>query len=227
MNNPFVRSVRLRAVPTHREARQILGRLGADLEARGAELEPRGGDTLRFRLPAPWRAPRASWLHVATGGEAHVTAGGGGPWRVKYDLRFARIRVVCLVLTALVLAVGLGWPRLELIYAIAAVWMFGYLGLGAAATATLARLVRAASSEIAERRRTPRSSGAQTAETPTSIATLEGEDRTTGGASDAADGAGNGGHAARGGAQRAGGTGDHVREEREASERPPAGPPPV
>lgn len=226
MNNPFVRSVRLRAVPTHREARQILGRLGADLEARGAELEPRGGDTLRFRLPAPWRAPRASWLHVATGGEAHVTAGGGGPWRVKYDLRFARIRVVCLVLTALVLAVGLGWPRLELIYAIAAVWLFGYLGLGAAATATLARLVRAASSEIAERRRTPRSSGAQTAETPTSSATLEGGDRTTGGAPDAVDGAG-GGSAPREGAQRAGGAGDPMREEREARERPSAGPPPV
>jgi hypothetical protein len=163
----LARSVRLRSVPTHREAREILARLGNDLEARGATVEARAGDALAFRMPLPWRAPRPTWLLAASAGDAIVTAGGGGPWRVRFALHFGRLRVLTLAATAALLATGLEWPRLALLNAIAMVWVL-YFAIGAIATRTLARLVRAASADIAERRRSSRATpaaGSATGET--------------------------------------------------------------
>lgn len=159
IGGPLARSVQLRSAPSLREARGILGRLGRDLEARGATVETRAGDALTFRMPLPWRAPRPTWLLAANSGNAIVTAGGGGPWRVRFALRFGRLRLLSLASTAALLATGMHWPRLALINAVATVWVL-YFVVGAIATRTLARLVRAASADVAERRRTPRESPA-------------------------------------------------------------------
>ncbi|HEU4566046.1 MAG TPA: hypothetical protein VFS05_15405 [Gemmatimonadaceae bacterium] len=157
MRNPFRKSVQLRFAPTHRQARGILARLENDLQRCGASVERSGVDMLSFQMPKPWRTPHASWLLAASSGQALVTAAGGGPWRVRFDLRFTRLRYLCFTLSVVLIAVGFGWPRLRLLQALAWLWLVLYGGLGTAATATLARLVRRASAEVLERRETPRS----------------------------------------------------------------------
>jgi hypothetical protein len=152
----FRRSVLLRRAPTHRQARAIIARLEEELTARGAAVEARGSDALSFRTPYPWRATRPSWLLAASGGEALVTAGGGGPWRVRFDLHFGRLRALCLLASAALILVGLDWPRLVLINALVGVWGIGYALVGVIALSRLRRLVRSASRDVAERRRMSR-----------------------------------------------------------------------
>ncbi len=156
MAMPFKRSVVLRTAPSHRQARVIIGRLEQALKERGAVVETRGSDALNFRMPYLWRASRFTWLLAASAGAALVSGAGGGPWRVRYSLRFVRLRIMCIAASALLVFVGLDWPRLALLNALVILWLGGYALIAGIATASLWRLVRAASAEVAERRHTPR-----------------------------------------------------------------------
>ena len=149
-------SIALRRAPTHRQAREILVRLRGELETRGAAVELTAFDALRFRMPAPWRAPRPAWLLAVTSGSASISAAGGGPWRVRYVLSFAMLRVVCLALSVALAYVARGWPRLSLLNALVILWLTCYLLLSLIATARFSRLLRAAASNMIERRRRPR-----------------------------------------------------------------------
>jgi ABC-type dipeptide/oligopeptide/nickel transport system permease component len=163
MKNPFRHSILLRAVPTHRQARAIIARLEADLTLRNAVVETRGADALAFRMPYPWRAPAPTWLLAASSGEVAVTAAGGGPWRVRFTLHFQRLLYPCAALSLPLAGYWLRAPRPILLESLLSLWLAGYALLSLLATASLARLVRAASIEVIERRKTPRSMGEEKA----------------------------------------------------------------
>jgi hypothetical protein len=149
-------SIALRRAPTHRQAREILVRLRSELEARGAAVELTAFDALRFRMPPPWRAPRPGWLLAVTSGSAGISAAGGGPWRVRYALSFAVLRVFCLALSVVLAYIGRGWPRLSLLNGLVILWLSCYLLLSLVATARFSRLLREAAKDMIERRRRPR-----------------------------------------------------------------------
>ena len=131
-------------------------RLRSELEERGAAVELTAFDALRFRMPRPWRAPRPGWLLAVTSGRADISGAGGGPWRVRYALDFAMLRIACLALSVVLAYIGRGWPRLSLLNALLILWLSGYLFLSLAATARFSRLLRTAARDMIERRRRPR-----------------------------------------------------------------------
>lgn len=150
-----MKSVTLRNEPTVREADAILARLEDVLAGCGVEPKRRGLE-LRFRVPAPWRATRLGLLLAATSGVVKVSAGAGEPWRVRFGLDFTVLRAVAVVLSIAVTAIGLGWPRLTLVNALVAIWVFCYLLPRWAADRRLDALVRESAVAVLDRRRTPR-----------------------------------------------------------------------
>ena len=151
-------SVALRVEPTLRQAKKILTRLQGELTERGAEVELVGHEELHFRVPAPWRASRLGWLAAVTSGEAHFSAGGGGPWKLRYRLNFTVLRTLCLALTALLVFLGwrLHWARETLIPSVVGLWALLFLPLYLVATTHFYRSLRRAAREVIERRATPR-----------------------------------------------------------------------
>src|SRR5918999_645329 len=107
-------------------------------------------------MPPPWRAPRPGWLLTVTSGSAEISAAGGGPWRVRYGLSFAMLRIVCLALSVALAYIGRGWPRLSLLNGLLVLWFSCYLLLSLVTRARFSRLMRAAAGDMIERRRRPR-----------------------------------------------------------------------
>src|SRR5688572_33126757 len=115
-----MRSLDLRKESSIRQTETILRRIDEELTARGARVERAGAvGGLRFRMPRPWHAPRLGVLLAITSGRAVVSAGSGGPWRVRYELSFSALRWTTLALTAILAALGMAtWPRLILLWVV-------------------------------------------------------------------------------------------------------------
>jgi hypothetical protein len=91
-------------------------------------------------------------LLAITSGRAVVSAGSGGPWRVRYQLEFSALRWTTIGLTAVLVAIGSGWDRGTLINTIIALWIIVYGVPYIAASIRFARIIRASAAEIVERR---------------------------------------------------------------------------
>ena len=159
-----MRSLDLRTEPSVRQTETILRRIDQELTARGARVE-RGGAVggLRFRMPWPWNAPRLGILLAITSGRAVVSAGSGGPWRVRYSLDFSVLRGVVIALSLTLIAIGLVWPdrvgltnRLALLNTLALLWLLLYGIPYVAASARFRRIIQASTADIVERRHVPR-----------------------------------------------------------------------
>ena len=161
-----MRSLDLRKEPSIRQTEIILRRIDEELTARGARVERAGAvGGLRFRMPRPWNAPRLGILLAITSGRAVVSAGSGGPWRVRYELRFSALRWTTLALTAILMAVGYEWNRGALINAVIALWITVYGVPYIAASIRFARIIRASAAEIVERRQRARAKVESSADT--------------------------------------------------------------
>jgi len=148
-------SLALRREPTTRQTLAIRARIERELSELGARVEHGRGNLVRFSMPLPWRASRSDLMLLVTSGQVSVAAGGGGPWRVQYQLRYHRLLMLCAIISAAVIAVGWSWPRLSLLQALAAVWAVCY-GIPVLATGARAkRLLSSAASEVVERRKSP------------------------------------------------------------------------
>jgi len=78
-----MKSIAMPTEPTVRQVDAILARIEQELVARGARVaRPRAG-TLHFEMPLPWRAHSLGLLAAITSGRAQVSAGAGGPRRVR------------------------------------------------------------------------------------------------------------------------------------------------
>ena len=168
-----MRSVRLRKEPSVRQIDAILRHLEEELTKRGATVARAGiAGALRFRMPKPWKAPRLGILLAVTGGQAEVSAGSGGPWRVRYGLSFAVLRGIVVLLSLALIAFGLSWPdRTKLINALLILWVVAYGLPYVAATVRFRRIVQSCALDIVERRRASRNSGSQPVATDPPIAT--------------------------------------------------------
>ncbi|MBA3559055.1 MAG: hypothetical protein H0W30_10685 [Gemmatimonadaceae bacterium] len=149
-------SIVLRAAPSLRQAKRILISLQQMLTERGATVELVGNDALRFRMPYPWNTHRLGWLIPVTSGRAEVSAGGGGPWRVRYQLNFSMLRYICIALSIVLAIVGREWPRLTLLNGLIILWLAFYALLASVASSRFSKLLEAASSDIVERRQRAR-----------------------------------------------------------------------
>lgn len=127
------------------------------LMERGATVELVGNDALRFRMPYPWHTHRLGWLIPVTSGRAEVSAGGGGPWRVRYQLNFSMLRYICIALSVVLAVVGREWPRLTLLNGLVILWLACYALVISVASSRFSKLLEAASSDIVERRQRRRS----------------------------------------------------------------------
>jgi hypothetical protein len=115
-------------------------------------------------MPKPWTAPRLGILLAVTSGKAEVSAGSGGPWRVRYGLSFSVLRGIVILLSLGLVIVGLSWPdRTNLINALLVLWVVAYGVPYIAATIRFRRIVQSCALDIVERRRAPRASGGQPA----------------------------------------------------------------
>jgi len=160
-----MRSVPLRREPTVRQIETILRRIEEELVTRGAVTE-REGTTggLRFRMPKPWNAPRLGILLFINSGRAVVSAGSGGPWKVRYKLDFSVLVGLAIALSAGLIAVGLSWPdRTSLLNALIILWLVSYGVPYAIATARFRRIIQKSTHDVIERRRAPRDPGGQQA----------------------------------------------------------------
>lgn len=159
----MMRSISLRKEPTVRQIDAILRHLDAELTKRGATVTRVGATgALRFRMPRPWKAPRLGVLLAVTGGQAEVSAGSGGPWRVRYRLSFAALRGIVLLLSLGLVAYGLSWPdRTNLINALLALWLIAYGVPYVVATIRFGRIIQSCALDIVERRRAARPPGSQ------------------------------------------------------------------
>src|SRR5919199_5309804 len=138
------RSVRLWRAPSVREAVAMFNRVQRALERFGASVAPRGLGALRFRMPWPWNAPELRPLAAVTSGEAELSAEGGGPWRVRYRLRFTRLRALCIITSIALILAGWTWPRASLIAALLLLWAVCYGAAVAVASRHVHRLIEAA-----------------------------------------------------------------------------------
>lgn len=156
-----MRSVRLRKEPSVRQIDAILRHLEEELAKRGATVTRAGiARVLRFRMPKPWKAPRLGILLAVTDGHAEVSAGSGGPWRVRYRLSFSVLRGIVILLSLALIAFGLSWPdRTKLINALLILWVVAYGLPYAVATIRFRRIVQSCALDIVERRRASRNSG--------------------------------------------------------------------
>ena len=160
-----MRSISLRREPSVRQIDAILRHLEAELTKRGATVTRSGlAGALRFRMPKPWTAPRLGILLAVTSGKAEVSAGSGGPWKVRYGLSFSVLRWIVVLLSLGLIVVGLSWPdRRSLINALLILWAVAYGLPYVAATLRFRRIVQSCAIDIVERRRAPRTSGSQPA----------------------------------------------------------------
>ncbi|MBC7789645.1 MAG: hypothetical protein H7Z74_06850 [Anaerolineae bacterium] len=156
-------SIVLRAAPSLRQAKRILIGLQQMLVERGATVELVGNDALRFRMPYPWHTHRLGWLIPVTSGRAEVSAGGGGPWRVRYQLNFSMLRYICITLSVALAVIGRGWPRLTLLNGLVILWLACYALVTSIASSRFSKLLEAASSDIVERRQRSRTEAASAA----------------------------------------------------------------
>jgi hypothetical protein len=156
-----MRSLRLRREPTVRQIDAILRHLEEELTKRGAIVTRAGiAGALRFQMPRPWKAPRLGILLAVTSGQAEVSAGAGGPWKMRYALSFAVLRGIVILLSLGLIAYGLSWPdRTSLINALLVLWVVAYGVPYVAATIRFRHIVQACALDIVERRRTQRPSG--------------------------------------------------------------------
>ena len=158
-----MRSISLRKEPSVRQIDAILRHLEEELTKRGATVSRTGiAGALRFRMPRPWKAPRLGILLAVTSGKAEVSAGSGGPWRVRYGLSFLVLRGIVILLSLALIAFGLSWPdRTNLINALVILWIVAYGVPYVAATLRFRRIVQSCAIDIVERRRAARTSGSQ------------------------------------------------------------------
>jgi len=153
-----MRSINLRREPTVRQIDAILRHLDEELTKRGATVTRAGiAGALRFRMPRPWKAPRLGVLLAMTGGRAEVSAGSGGPWRVRYGLSFSVLQGIVVLLSLALIAFGLSWPdRTNLINALLVLWAVAYGLPYVAATVRFRRIIQSCALDVVERRRAPR-----------------------------------------------------------------------
>ena len=148
-------SIRLRTEPTVQQGQLILARVERAFDELGAETERDRRDIVRFRLPLPWRATHMNPLLLATSGRVKVSAGSGGPRRLRYELSFLWLRAAGGLITALLVVLGWGWPRMVLLGALLWLWL-AIFALVASAQRRMRRLLRRCAREIVERRKEPR-----------------------------------------------------------------------
>ena len=160
-----MRSISLRKEPSVRQIDSILRHLEEELAKRGATVTREGiAGALRFRMPKPWKAHRLGILLAVTNGKAEVSAGSGGPWRVRYGLSFSVLRGIVILLSLGLIAFGLSWPdRSNLINALLILWVVAYGVPYIAATLRFRRIIESCAIEVVERRRAQRTSGSQPA----------------------------------------------------------------
>lgn len=156
-----MRSISLRKEPSVRQIDAILRHLDEELTKRGAMVTRTGMvGKLRFRMPRPWKAPRLGILLAVTSGQAEVSAGSGGPWRVRYRLSFSVLRAIVILLSLGLVAYGLSWPdRSNLINALLVLWVVAFGVPYVAASARFRRIIESCAVEVVERRRAARHSG--------------------------------------------------------------------
>lgn len=154
------RDIRLRTEPTARESIEILGRIERELTARGALVQSRGIGTLMVRVPNLWRltinALRLGSLLFISKGKVTVSAGSGGPRRVRYELDFLALQIAGLLAGIVILAIGLSWRRVVLAGALLAVWILLNIIPRFLAARTMHRLVYQSVEPIVDRRAAPR-----------------------------------------------------------------------
>jgi len=161
----MIRAVPLRAEPTVRQTQTILEQVNRALTARGAHVRLDGPARVRFRMPLPWQRPAAGpggarrspgILGAITAGWVGVSAGAGERRRVRYDLDFLILRILVIVAMLVLIAAGLGWPRLHLINAAVLLWLVVYVIPNHIAARQFRRIVEASARPVVERRRNRR-----------------------------------------------------------------------
>jgi hypothetical protein len=146
----------LRTVPTVKQTQTILAQIERELRERGAHVDRPTHGRLSFRMPLPWRAPKLRLLLAVTSGYATISASGGGPWRVSYDLNFSALRAITTVLSLALVTVGWQWNRLTLLNALFLLWALVFGSLYVAGTVRFRSLLKIAAGEVVERRRAVR-----------------------------------------------------------------------
>ena len=157
-------SLSLRTEPTVRQTEAILQRVEKSLAERGIPSSRLGPGRLHFRMPGVWRAPRAGVLHAVTSGAALVSAGAGEARQVRIELSYTGLRFTVVLLTAMIVVAGLGWPRLTLINAVLLLWLLAFGAPYMLAARAFRRIVRDAAREVVERRKSPRGTEVSAAE---------------------------------------------------------------
>lgn len=142
--------------PTVHQASGILGKLEQELADCGATIDRDDLGAFRFRMPRPWRGPRVGVLLAISSGRVAVSAGAGGPWRVRYDVRFGHLTVATVLLSILLALIRLGGPRVDLVNSLIMLWLLFFGGLYAAAAWRFHQLVRRCVATVVERRRVKR-----------------------------------------------------------------------
>ena len=163
-------SIVLRTEPTVRQTEKVMARLERELGERGIVAAREGPGRLRFRVPFPWKAPRAGALLAISKGAVRLSAGAGETRQVRYELSFARLGGLAVGISVLLLSIGLAWPRTTLFGALGLVWalLFGVPWLVAATR--FHRLMAIAARDVIERRaagRPPGDDATPTSEAPT------------------------------------------------------------
>ena len=156
-----MRSLPLRREPSVRQIETILRRIEEELASRGARIDRTGATGgLRFRMPWPWNAPRLGALLFISSGRAMVSAGSGGPWKVRYQLDFSVLLGMTITVSVVLIAIGLSWPdRTQLVNALLLVWVFVYGIPYAFATTRFRQIILKSTHDVIERRRAQRDSG--------------------------------------------------------------------
>jgi hypothetical protein len=154
----MMRTLPLRQEPSVRQIEALLATIERDLSQVGAKVKREGKGGLSFRMPFPWRAPHLGLMLAITSGRAVVSAGQGGPWRVRYDLNFLNLRLVAFIATIGIVVFGLSRSRVLMLNELIALWGLGYATLYFAATSRFRRMIERGTREVVERRSRPRMS---------------------------------------------------------------------
>jgi hypothetical protein len=156
----MINSVKLRTEPTVHQTEAILSRIERELTTREVGVTREAFGAMSFRMPRPWRAAHLGLLLPIRGGRVRVSAGAGERWRVRYELSFASLRALTVVLTAVLVAVGWSWPRLTLFSRLVILWAAVFAVPWTLAKLRFRRLIEACAREVVERRKTPRAGSA-------------------------------------------------------------------
>ena len=166
----MMRTLPLRQEPTVRQQESLMSTIERELVAVGATCERSAKGGLTFRMPAPWRAAHLGLLLAITSGRTMVSAGEGGPWRVRYELNFLTLRILCFTTTIILVALEWNRSRLALLNELIALWGLGYFLLHIAATNRFQRIIEVGAKQVMERRSKPRLPGEpSTGEGPKSL----------------------------------------------------------